>query len=77
MRGSPASDIAPAISKLDARFRPGLTSSEFYGTFTQCACDMDMTRPAFHNRHYRHTAIDLTDNSINTVFLSILRGELE
>lgn len=61
MRGSSA-DAALAMSKLDAKFRPGLTSSEFFGTFTQCACDMVMTRPAFLNHHCRYTVSDTTDD---------------
>lgn len=62
MRGSSA-DATLSMSKLDARFRPGLTPSEFYETFTQCACEAIMTRPAFPFHHCRYNVVELTDDS--------------
>lgn len=62
MRGSSA-DTTEAMSKLAASFRPGLTPSEFYDTFTQCNCEMVMTRSAFLYHHCMHTVIVLTDDS--------------
>ncbi|KZP01947.1 hypothetical protein FIBSPDRAFT_970787 [Athelia psychrophila] len=62
MRGSSA-DTTEVMSKLGASFRPGLTPTEFYNLFTQCNCEMLMTRTAFPNHHCAHTVIVLTDDS--------------
>ncbi|KZP23051.1 hypothetical protein FIBSPDRAFT_889922 [Athelia psychrophila] len=62
MRGSSA-DTTEAMSKLCASFRPGLAPSEFYDLFTQCNCELLMTRTAFPNHHCMHTVVVLTDDS--------------
>lgn len=62
MCGSSA-DATLAMSMLDTRFRPGLGPTEFYNTFTQCACEMVMTWSAFPRHYCRHTVIELTDDS--------------
>lgn len=62
MRGSP-NDASLAMEKLNARVRPGLTASQFYKIFTQCACDKFMTRRAFRHHYCKHTVIDLTNDS--------------
>lgn len=68
MRGArDSAGTALAMSKLDARFRPGVSPSEFYETFTQCACELIMTRPSFPHHHCSHTVVELTDDSSDGV----------
>ena len=62
MRGS-SGDSTLAMAKLDAQVRPGLTATEFYETFTRCACGSIMSRRAFRFHFCRYTIIDLTGDT--------------